>query len=157
MLLVVVGVLLLTGCVAQKKLTLCQTDNKTLTQKVADQKTEMGKLEEMTKEMMGSMLDEVRKTEKQLKQAKAASVKIRKELSVAKEARKTDRAKMEKALESIMSKVAEAGKKFKAYENKIGALGKKLTEANKKLKDAESKAAKLTEENRNLKSESIPR
>ena len=171
LLLVGISVLSLTGCVAEKRLTLCQADNETLTRKVADKKAEMSKLEDITKEIMESMLDETKKATVQLKQAKAESAKIRKELSATQEARKKDRAKMEKALKSVMSKIAEAGKiikayenKVKAYESKIVALEKKLTEAdrrlteaNKKQKDAEARAAKLTEENRNLKSESSPK
>ncbi|MCK5271244.1 MAG: hypothetical protein KAJ52_01660 [Sedimentisphaerales bacterium] len=152
LLLVGISVLLFTGCVAEKRLTLCQTDNETLTRKVADKKAEMSKLEEIMNNVVTSTLNETKKVKEQLKQAKAESAKIRKELSAAREARKKDRAKMEKALKSIMSKIAEAGKKIKAYESKIVALKKELAEADKKLKDAEAKAAKLAEENRNLKS-----
>ncbi|MCK5269606.1 MAG: hypothetical protein KAJ46_02425 [Sedimentisphaerales bacterium] len=151
LLLVGIGVLLFTGCVAEKRLTLCQADNEALTQKVADKKAEMIKMEEITKDIMESALDEIKKVKEQLKQAKAALAKIRKELSVVREARKKDRVRMDKALEDIMSKIAEAGKKMKTYENKVGTLKKELAAANKKLKDAESKAAKLTGENRDLK------
>jgi chromosome segregation ATPase len=154
LLLVGISVLSLTGCAAEKNLKLCQADNETLTLKVADQKTEMGTLEEVTKEIMTSMLDESKKTTEQLKQAKAVSAKIRKELSVVREARKKDRARMDEALKSIMSKIAKAEKKIKAYESKVGTLEKELAKANKKLKDAESKAAKLTEENLELKAKS---
>ena len=171
LLLVGIGVLLFTGCVAEKRLKLCQADNETLTQKVADKKAEMSKMEEIMKEVVASVLDEVKQTKEQLKQAKAESAKIRKKLSAAQEARKIDRARMEKALKSVMGKITEAGKKIKAYEKKVKAYeskvaalkkelaeaDKRLTEANKKQKDAEARAAKLTEENRNLKSESSPK
>jgi len=157
LLLVGISVLSLTGCVAEKRLTLCQADNEALTRKAADQKAEMDRGQEIMNDVVTSMLDEVKQTKEQLKQAKAASAKIRKELSVAREARKTDRARMEKALESVMSKIADAGKKIKAYENKVGTLEKELADTNKKLKDAESKVAKLAEENRNLKSEPSPK
>ena len=151
LLLVGISVLLLTGCAAEKKLKLCQADNETLTKKVADQKTEMGRQEEVMNAIMASVLNETKPAMAQLKQTKVELAKIRKELSLAKEGRKKDRAGMGKTLESVMSKIAETEKKIKAYKNKAEALEKELAAANKKLKDAESKAAKLAEENRSLK------
>ena len=99
LLLVGISVLLATGCVAEKKLKLCRADNETLTQNVADQKTEMGRQEEAMNEIMTSVLNGAKHATVQLKQTKAELVKIR----------------------------------------------KKLAAANKKLKNAESQAAKLTE------------
>lgn len=151
LLLVGIGVLLFTGCVAEKRLTLCQADNETLTLKVADQKAKMNRQEEATKDILASALDEAKKVKEQLKQAKAALVKIRKELSVAKESHKKTRAVIDKAHLRALGKIAKTEKKAMAYESRVGTLKKELAEANRKLKDAEARAAKLTEENRDLK------
>ncbi len=139
------------GCQDGKKLELCREENQTLSSKLSEKDDQLN-------DQIALMADALKQVGQKWQESKNKLKETFADIAALKEGRKKDRAKMEKALKSAMGKSLAIEKKFQAFvesykacENKVAALEKKLAEANKKLKDAESKAAKLAEDNRELK------
>jgi len=145
----VIGLVFAAGC-QNKELLQCQQNLQTIEQ-------EKGKFKESLSSL-SNMLQEVVKANQSLKSQVDQLTKANNDIQ---EKRRKDREKTQKAILSFQGRIEELNQELKKAREFTVSLEQKLSQAlkyqselaaaNKKLKDAESQAAKLAEENRNLK------